>query len=497
MQANQLPPEEAIDKELRERSLYHFIRGAWHVVEPSDTFVDNWHIEAVAKHLEAVTRGQIRNLVINMPPRHTKSLLVSVFWPAWEWISNPHRRWLYSSYSSQLSIRDSIKCRRLVESAWYRSQWGDRFYLTSDSNTTRKFDNNHSGYRLATSVGGSATGEGGDRVICDDPHNVQEAESANVREATLDWWDQVMSTRLNDPKTGAKILIAQRCHESDLSGHVLRQGGYEHLCLPAEYEQPRPATCIGWRDPRVEPGELLCPQRFGPKEIAELKLRLGSYATAGQLQQRPSPAEGGIFKRDWWKYYEKSPGEQAKLCDYLFQSWDMAFKDLKDSDYVVGQVWGVKGANRYLIDQVRERMDFVRSCAGIVTMTARWPDAKRKLVEDKANGTAVISALRSQIPGMVAVEPEGGKEARAFAVTPECEAGNVYLPSPMYASWIDSWIEELAAFPAAPNDDQVDAMTQALIHANKTKPPGKVVIEQLTRESPWHDHYASEEDARW
>src|SRR5580658_950840 len=202
-----------IDCELSTRRLDEFVRQAWHVIEPSTPFVPSWHIDAIVEHLEAVTRGQIRNLLMNVPPRHMKSLLVAVFWAAWEWIRWPERRWLYSSYGAQLSIRDSIKCRRLIESPWYQQRWGDRFALTSDQNTKGRFDNDRSGYRLATSVGGAATGEGGDRIICDDPHNVQEAESDSIRTATLDWWDVVMSTRTNDPKTTAKVVVMQRCHQ--------------------------------------------------------------------------------------------------------------------------------------------------------------------------------------------------------------------------------------------------------------------------------------------
>ncbi len=183
-----------IERELASRSLREFVRQAWHIVEPSTPYVPGWHIDAMADHLEAVTRGEIRKLLINIPPRHMKSLLVSVFWPAWEWTRYPERRWLYSSYGQHLSIRDSVKCRRLIESPWYQSRWGHLFLLTGDQNTKSRFDNNRSGYRLSTSVDGAATGEGGDRVVCDDPHNIKEAESDARRKATLDWWDIVMST---------------------------------------------------------------------------------------------------------------------------------------------------------------------------------------------------------------------------------------------------------------------------------------------------------------
>ncbi len=293
-----------INRELATRMFREFVRQAWPVVEPATPFVPGWHIDAIIEHLEAMSRGQIRNLLINVPPRHMKSLLVSVFWPAWEWILFPERRWLYSSYAAQLSIRDSVKCRRLIESPWYQKNWGKVFALTSDQNTKGRFDNNRSGYRLATSVGGAATGEGGDRIVCDDPHNVQEAESDAIRKATVDWWDVVISTRVNDPKTAVKLVVMQRCHQQDLSGHLLEQGGWEHLCLPAEYEGPGRVTSIGWSDPRTVHGELLWPERFGPNEIESLKISLGSYAAAGQLQQRPSPSGGGLIKRHWFRYWQ-------------------------------------------------------------------------------------------------------------------------------------------------------------------------------------------------
>jgi hypothetical protein len=350
-----------IDSERAVRSLREFVRQAWIIVEPSTPFVPGFHIDAIIDHLEAVTRGQIRNLLINVPPRHMKSLLVSVFWPAWEWIIHPERRWLYSSYAASLSIRDSVKFRRLIESPWYHSRWGDRFDLTSDQNTKVRVDNSRSGYRIATSVGGSATGEGGDRIVCDDPHNVQEVESDSVRKGTLDWWDVVMSTRVNNPKTSAMVMVMQRCHQQDLSGHLLEQGGWEHLCLPAEYEGPTRATSIGFSDPRTIVGELLWKQRFGPQEIEDLKRKLGSYAAAGQLQQRPSPLGGGILKRHWWRYFQPHghnfppvivslpngtlmsiPAINAPTyVDEQLQSWDCSFKNLETSDYVVGQAWGL------------------------------------------------------------------------------------------------------------------------------------------------------------
>jgi predicted phage terminase large subunit-like protein len=483
-----------IDRELAARRFGEFVRQAWPIVEPSTPFVPGWHIDAIIEHLEAVSKGQIRNLLINVPPRHMKSLLVSVLWPAWEWIRWPERRFLYSSYGAQLSIRDSLKCRRLIDSPWYQERWADRYALTGDQNTKGRFENDRSGYRLSTSVGGAATGEGGDRVVCDDPHNVQEAESDSVRKGTIDWFDVVMSTRVNDPKTAAKVVVMQRCHQQDLSGHLLEQGGWEHLCLPAEYEGSRAVSSIGFTDPRQEHGELLWPERFGPAEIESLKVTLGSYAAAGQLQQRPSPAGGGIFKRHWFRFWQP-PGanlppvlvrypdgtQQSVMAveigtvEEAIQSWDCAFKDLDTSDYVVGQVWGRNGARYLLLDQVRARMDFPETVKAVHRLSAAWNGAVAKLIEDKANGSAVIQTLINQLPGIIPVNPEGGKIARATAVSPLVEAGNVYLPHPMREPWVNDFIEECAAFPNGAHDDQVDAMTQALLRWNMAVPQEVIV----------------------
>jgi predicted phage terminase large subunit-like protein len=493
-----------IDRELATRSLGEFVRQAWPVVEPSTPFVPGWHIDAIIEHLEAVTRGQIRNLLINVPPRHMKSLLVSVFWPAWEWIRHPERRWLYSSYAASLSIRDSIKCRRLIESPWYQARWGDRFALTSDQNTKMRFDNSRSGYRIATSVGGTATGEGGDRIVCDDPHNVGEVASDSVRKSAVDWWDVVMSTRVNDPKTSAMVIVMQRCHQRDLSGHLLEKGNFEHLCLPAEYEGARRETSIGFLDPRTQPAELLWPERFGPSEIVSLKVSLGSYAAAGQLQQRPSPAGGGIFKRHWFRYYQPRganlPPVSVRLpdgthisinaieaphrVDEQLQSWDCAFKDLATSDYVVGQVWGRCGSAFWLGDQVRGRMDCPATVHAVRELTQKWPGTMAKLIEDKANGSAVIQMLAHEIPGLLPVNPSGGKAARAQAISPLVEAGNIYLPHPDSAPWVNDFIEECVQFPNGAHDDQVDAMTQAILRWHMAEPEVVVYRMPIVQISP-------------
>jgi len=465
------------------RRLHEFVCQAWPVLEPETPFVAGIHVDAICEHLQAITEGRLRNLIINVPPGHAKSLLVAVFWPAWAWIEHTETRWLFSSYSATLAIRDSVKCRRLLESGWYRERWGDRFELSGDQNQKMRFENTATGYRIATSVGGAATGERADIVVVDDPHSVDQAASDAQRKSAVEWWNGTMSTRINDFALGHKVVIQQRLHEADLTGDLIQKGGYELLMLAAEFEPERAcSTSIGWADPRQEYSELLWPEKVTRMDLEGLKVALGSYRYAGQYQQRPAPAEGGIFKRSWWRYwrprYMELPPVPVRLADgtyqdvhsvvlperfdRMIQSWDLAFKELKTSDYVCGGVWGAIKADRFLLDQKRDRLCMPKTLAAIRETSAKWPRAHAVLIEDKANGPAVIQALRTEISGLIAVNPAGGKIARAQAVSPQCESGNVYLPHPHIAPWVDAFIEECASFPAGRHDDQVDQMTQAL-----------------------------------
>lgn len=442
-----------------ETSLHEFVRQAWSLVE-SAPFIDNWHIGAICEHLQATTDGEIQNLVINIPPGCSKSLLVCVFWPMWEWARDASVRWFFASYDQRLSTRDSVKCRTLLASPWYRERWGKSVVLKDDQNQKTYYETNASGYRLATSVGGHGTGEHPDRIVVDDAHSAQAVESDAARQSVTDWWDLTMSTR-GVSRQARRVIVGQRLHERDLPGHVLEQGGYEHICLPMRYEHkamPLP-TALGWQDPRTAEGELLTPRQFSDEAVSKLERTLGSYGASGQLQQRPSPAGGGIWQRGWWRFYDKPPEQ----LDEVIMSWDMAFKDLVTSDWVVGQVWGRAQAVYYLLDQVRRRLDMPGTLRAVEDLWKRWPQARAKLVEDKANGPAVIAMLKTKVPGLIAVNPQGGKMARAQAASPVIESGNVYLPERRLAPWVDGFIEEAAAFPNGAHDDQVDAASQALL----------------------------------
>lgn len=508
--------------------------------------IDNWHVGAICEHLEAVTREEIQRLLINVPPGHAKSLLVSVFWPAWVWIQRPSWRGLFGSYSGDLAIRDSVKCRTIVESPWYRESFSacrvcgkhpdpenptehDRhckgWALAGDQNVKSYFKNTATGERLCVSVGSKATGFRGDCTACDDPLNVIDAPSKLKRDEAIFWWDRVMSSRLNDQRRGARIMIMQRVHEDDPAGHILAKGGYEHLCLPSLFEPRRrsitfitkhvpacelrqedPTDCkpaeykpeaegeddvLGeecsvtcscprhkfWEDPRGRESELLFKRLFPPPVLAQAKVDLGSEGFAGQHQQRPAPEDGEKFKKGWWRFW-KPDGVAAEgvkrpvgcnqdpavplpsQFDRVVLSLDATFKDTDGTDYVVFQVWGCVKADRYLLDQSRARRSFTDTCDEFERLVKRWPDARRKLVEDKANGPAIINALKRRIAGIVAIEPYGSKEARAAAVQPEVESGNVYLPEG--ASWLEDFIAEFVAFPNGKNDDQVDCLSQAL-----------------------------------
>jgi predicted phage terminase large subunit-like protein len=514
-----IPTREEVERKMAEMSLAEYSKQAWHVVEPATNYIHNWHIDAIAEHLTAVTDGQIKRLLVNIPPRCEKSLNGSVFWPTWVWgpKGKPYIRWLFISYAESLSIRDSVKCRNIINSDWYQRRWGNVYKLAGDQNEKRKFKNDKTGERIASSIDGTNTGEGGDIVVIDDPHNVRDGESDAIRESTVITFKEVIPSRLNDPKTGAIVVFMQRVHDGDVSGEILKEGGYTHLCLPMEYEPKRMITTpIGFSDPRTVEGELLWPERIGREELEGttdspgIKKSLGSYAYAGQYQQRPTPRGGGIIKRHWWKYWKPKGREFPPVLvkmpdgsilevyavdlpdkfDIKIQSWDMNFKETNDSAFVVGQVWGQRTANRYLLDQVREVLDFPKTLTRFEELTRKHPDVTCKYVEDKANGPAVISTLRNKISGIIPVEPDGDKIARMAAVSYLMEAGNVYLPHPLLYSWVEEeFLPELTAFPKSSYKDQADTCSQGLRKLAYDYPaPVKTILDEIaekfTKESP-------------
>ncbi len=485
-----------IDRLLAERLLREFIFQAWHVVEPKTAFVPNWHIDAICDHLMATLPGpngeppQIRRLVINIPPRHMKSLIVSVMFPAWTWIRRPASRFLLSSYADELSTRDSLKTRRLINSVWYQKRWGGRLWLASDQSAKSRFENNQTGYRISTSVRGLGTGEGGDYVIVDDPHNTKEGESDARRGEVLFWWDESMSTRINDPKTGVFIIIMQRVHEQDLTGHVLEQEtGYTHLCIPARYEGNRikypPNVKPLWTDPRTQPGEILWPGRFGEEEVLDLESRLGPYGTASQLQQRPSPRGGGYFKRHWFEIVDRVP------CDVknALRFWDMAatkkLRKSDDPDYTVGTLIleGTDG-NYYVPDVVRIQDDapVVEKTIGVTAQMDGRLVKIRMEEEPGAAGKALISHYSRRILRgypFQGVRSTGSKEQYADIFASAAEQNLIKL---VRGPWISDWLAEHEVFPRGKHDDQVDSAAKA--YFNLTGRPAAGVWGRGTVKTP-------------
>lgn len=482
-----------MDAERARQSLSEFIRQAWHVLEPGTELEWNWHIDVIADHVQAVLEDWIanqeaklakqeppearaQNLVINVPPGTAKSRIVSVMATAWMWTRWPSWRVICLSANPRVAIRDSLYTRQIVESEWFADTFRPTWKLTRDQNAKSLFKNTEGGFRQALGFNAKITGDRADALIWDDPHDAKDVKSDTKRKGVLEKYDHSMGNRVNDLRCSVRIGIMQRLHEADLTGHVLAQGEYRHLCLAMEKEAKPACKCadcqsgqtfLGWVDTRAE-GEVLHPTRFTVKVLTGEKTRLGLYGYAGQMQQRPAPADGVILKRSHWRYYRVLPED----IEEIVQSWDMTFKETSSSDFVCGQVWGRKGANKYLIDQAYGRMDFAATCNALVALHQKYPKARAILIEEAANGPAVMSALASKVPGLIGMKPQqmGDKKARAWAVQPEQEAGNFFLPAlslptgsqgdPVLEPWVEAFVDECAAFPNAVNDDRVDAFTQ-------------------------------------
>jgi predicted phage terminase large subunit-like protein len=439
-----------------------FLVQSWSTLLPFTDFVDNWHIDAICDYLQAVIEGKIQNLVILMPPRHMKSISVSVAFPCYTWLLHPQKQFLYASHSQRLAIRDNLACRRLITSSWYQKNWGSRFKLTEAAST--KISNNKTGYRMITSVDAGVTGENADVCVGDDLHNATDSQSDLINERTIMFWDEAMSSRLNNPKTGARIIVMQPVSERDISAHVLEQGGYECLCLPCEYYKTPFISSIGFEDPRTEPGELLWPDRFGEKEIDEYKKRLGEYAFATQFQMERSPRGGGIIKNAWWRYYEPEYTITYRVIkpkfDRIVISWDTAFKEGQLNDYCAGTFWGINNTGAYLFHVIRKKMNFPELLKTVVESALKYnPNAL--LIEDCASGQSLIQSVKkeTQLP-VIAVKVDRDKESRLHAIAPFIESGRVFVIKD--ANWANDYMHELEAFPNAAHDDLVDSTTQAL-----------------------------------
>lgn len=502
-----------------EKSFYSFVELMWPVVEPANPFIPNWHIGAICEHLQAVSMGQIDRLLMNVPPGSAKSLLSDVLWPAYEWgpANLPHMRYICTSYSASLTERDNIRFRQVITSDKYRALWGDKFSPSKDIFSTVKVGNDKTGWKLATSTGGVGTGERGDRVVVDDPHNVMDGESETMRKSTLQYFQEVLPTRVVNPKTSAFVVIMQRVHEEDVSGYILSKDiGYTHLMLPMEFDPDRKSIVFlpsqltdpnpeeipepFFEDPRTEEGELLFPARF-PREVVERdKKIMGPYATASQFQQMPSPRGGGIIKREYWRLYPEggeetgADGKPLKRLEYppmelIIASADTAYTEKKENDpsaLVVLGVYRSEGLPRIMLmsawdkhlefrgpdthrlpdEEDWEYMARAKKAWGLlewVGYDCRRFNVDFLLIENKASGRTLsqeVARVYSDAKWVTTlIDPKGDKVARAYAVQHIFAEGMVYAPD---RSWAEKAITQCENFPKGKHDDIVDAITQGI-----------------------------------
>ena len=491
------------DKKFCPKSLVTFIERAWKIVEPGQEYIHNWHIDFIAAHLEAITRGVMiddekfyNRLLINIPPGGMKSLLTNVFWPAWEWGPRrmPSMRFVCASHSLDLAIRDSTKMRRLIQSDWYQERWGDVVQLTGDQNAKTKFENTRTGFRQAVAAG-SITGARGDRVIIDDPLSVEDANSEAVRKSRAEWFEQAVPTRLNNPDRSAIVVIMQRLHEEDTSGIILEKQAdeYDHIMIPMEYDPERAMpTMLGWEDPREEKGEPYFEERFPRHVIARDKKIMGSYAISGQYQQTPTPDDGGIIKRAWWQLWE-APDNMLPMFDYIMAAVDTAYTEKTENDYSAMTVWGVfsedpvaeatRAGKPFLIERTykqphpkvmliygwQERLEFSKLVEKVNDTASKY-QVDRILVENKAAGIPVAAELRrlysNKRYGVQLDDPgSSDKVSRLYSIQHLFEERLVYAPD---KDWADEVIQQCIRFPKAKHDDLVDTVSMAMRYLRRT-----------------------------
>ena len=460
-------------KKMLERQQQHdhlapFIRRVFETVDPGAVYMHAWYIDLIAEYLEAIHYDEITNLAINIPPRFLKSIAVTIAFPAWELGLNPSQQIIGASYSEKLSMKHNVDCRLVVQSNWYHQVFPE-VQLAGDQNEKAKFTTTKRGHRIATSVGGTATGEGGNILILDDPINPKKALSDTERAATNDWVDQTWSTRKNNPKRSHEIIVMQRLHVNDTTGHVLGKDPdkWEHLVLPQE--ATKKTIIIFPRTKRKvtrKKGDLLHPERMGKPEIAGTKKRLGSYGFAGQHQQRPTPLGGGRIKLSWFPRFKSKPLKEDVLQTMF--SCDTAQKDTELNDPSAIGVFQKVEAQWYLVHIWKD--------------TVRYPDLKKKvyemnefwkphgvLIEDKSSGESLIQELRQGETGkanipVIAITPEASKIVRLDTQTPTIEAGILALPDPneLQYEWLQYLEECLAHFPSPSSWDELDMISQFL-----------------------------------
>ena len=427
-----------------------FLQKAFYSLHPGSNFEYNWHIELIAEYLQALEKGQIKRLIINIPPRYLKSFCTSVAWSAWLLGKNPACKIIVASHNMMLARKFSEDTRTILNSDWYKRIFQTRL----SQNTREKFCSTKHGFRIACSIRSNITGEGGDYLIVDDPLTPIQALSNNKREFTNEWFDNTFSTRLNNKKTGIILVVMQRLHPNDLSGYLLKRDNWELLKISAIAETTQKIRFNDFSYIRKQ-GELLCETREGAKEIKDIKKILGSYAFSAQYQQNPIDRDNGFIQYKWIKRYTKMPDFVA-----VYQSWDTAIKVGHKNDYSVCTTWGVTNNAYYLLDVFRKRLSYP-DLKQMIFEKYQQHKATGVIIEDKASGQQLIQDVNTHhtIP-IIKFLPRKSKFIRFLSVTAIIEAGKLYMPS--QADWLTDFEAELFSFPTSTYDDQVDSLVQFL-----------------------------------
>lgn len=428
-------------------------------LQPGTAFLPNWHIELMAAKLRDCALGKIRRLIINIPPRYMKSLTASVAFPAWLLGLNPAAQIIAVSYAQELANKHSLDCRAIVESDWYRRLFpGTR--ISASKNAVTEFATTKRGFRMATSVGGTLTGRGGDFLIIDDPIKPDDAVSEAVRNNCNNWYDGVLFTRQNNKNTACIIIVMHRLHEDDLVGHVLEQEEWDVLSLPAIAEVDQKFTVDTPWGPGVfrrSEGGILHPDFESKEALAVTRATIGEYNFAGQYQQSPAPLGGGMVKKEWLKTYTQ--GGLPKF-DQVIVSCDTGNKPTELADYSAITVWGYRDPNVYLLHVYRAKINFPDLKRAVVDIAARY-NADVVLIEEKASGIQLLQELReARVRGVKGYEPKGDKVMRLHAQCATIENGGLWLPED--APWLAEYVHELTTFPSSKHDDMVDATSQLL-----------------------------------
>lgn len=451
--------QQIVDAVLR-KDLLSFIQKSFNTITPAKTFKDNWHLEGLAWRLEECRKGNIKRLLITLPPRNLKSVCASIAFPAYILGKDPTKRVVCVSYAADLAETHARECRTIMLSNWYKRIFPGTT-LSRDKNTKSDFITSRGGGRYSTSTGGTLTGRGGDFIIIDDPMKPNEALSDKQRASTIEWYKNTLYSRLDDKQTGCIIIIMQRLHVDDLAGYVLDNDDWEQYNLPAISEENQNIQIGPNKFYEREIGEALNPKHEPIHVLEKVKKGMGTMIFSAQYQQRPVPLDGGIFKWSWFQFFDNPP--QKQRYDQIIQSWDTASKSSELSSYSVCTTLLRRDGRYYLLGIFRERLNFPDLRRAAEEMASKYkPDVV--LIEDKASGTGLIQDLRNNTPpylsNIIPIKPDGDKVTRASNISHIIEAQNVFLPRS--ADWLEEFKKEIIQFPNGRHDDQIDSLSQAL-----------------------------------